>query len=56
MPREILKAIADKHRIDPELLEKLIEYESTKVHLRKRRGARKDLRRIIETFLEKETS
>ena len=51
---ELIKEIAESSGADPELLKKLIEYERPKVHLERRRGARDELRRMIERHLEVE--
>jgi hypothetical protein len=44
----LLTDIAEKHEVHPDLLKQLIEYEQGRVHLKKRRGAKKDIQRIIE--------
>ena len=52
---ELIKEIALKHNIDPALIQRLVEYEQTKVHLQKRRGARDDLRLLIEQHIEEQS-
>lgn len=49
---ELLREIAERHSVDPELVKSLIEFESTKVHLEKRRGAKKHIRKAIQNWLE----
>jgi hypothetical protein len=44
----LLQEIAEKHEVDADLLEQLIVFERTKVHLEKRRGAKKQIRKMIE--------
>lgn len=44
----LLTEIAEKHDVDPDLLKDLIDYEQGRVHLKKRRGAKGDIQRIIE--------
>jgi hypothetical protein len=53
---QILQEIADEFEIDTTLLHDLIEYEHSKVHLTKRRGARNDIRQIIEQWIESQPS
>lgn len=52
---ELIKEIAVKHNIDPALILRLVEYEQTRVHLQRRRGARDDLRRLIEQHIEEQS-
>jgi hypothetical protein len=49
--RGLLTEIAEKHDTDPALLQKLIDYEQGRVHLRKRRGAKADIQRAIEEHI-----
>ena len=44
----LLTDVAEKHDVDPDLLKQLIGYEQGRVHLQKRRGAKDEIRRIIE--------
>jgi hypothetical protein len=44
----LLTDVAEKHNVDPKLLKDLIDYEQGRVHLKKRRGAKDDIQRIIE--------
>ena len=53
---EILEQVTSEHNVDIELLTTLIEYERDRVHLKKRRGARDDLRHGIEQWLEEQNS
>lgn len=48
----IIYEVAQKHGADPELVRQLLQYEQSKVHLERRRGAKDDLRRIIEQHIE----
>ena len=52
---KLTKEVAARHKVDPALIQLLVEYEQTKVHLQKRRGAREDLRRLIEQHMEKKS-
>ncbi|RMG75356.1 MAG: hypothetical protein D6711_06855 [Chloroflexi bacterium] len=52
----ILEEVAKEFQVDTRLLHSLIEYEQSKVHLLKRRGAKNDLRQIIERWIEEQTS
>ena len=52
----ILEEVAKEFQVDTQLLHNLIKYEQSKVHLLKRRGAKNDLRRIIEQWIEGQTS
>jgi hypothetical protein len=49
---KLIAEVAQKHDVDPELIQQLIEYEQTKVHLERRRGAKDELRRIIDLHIE----
>lgn len=51
---ELIEEIADKHKLDPELLRRLIAFEVPKIHLERRRGAKDGIRRILEEWIEKE--
>ena len=46
---ELIREAAKKHGTSPDLLKKLLEWERPRVHLNKRRGLKKDLRRILES-------
>jgi hypothetical protein len=52
---ELITQCAERHAIASELVRRLIEYEKTKVHLERRRGAKEDLRRIIEAHIEEQS-
>ena len=49
---ELLKKLAQKHDVAERLIRRLIAYEQSRVHLRKRSGVKNELRRIIEKHLE----
>lgn len=49
---ELLNSIAEKHQVDVVLIRRLIEFEKEKVHLERRRGAKDNIRRMIEDWLE----
>lgn len=51
---ELLTSIAEKHDIDINLLIQLMEYEHTKVHLERRRGAKNEIQHMIEQWIEKQ--
>lgn len=53
---EMVQEGAEKYGVSPSLIQQLIEYEQTRVHLQKRRGSRDDLRQIIEQYLEEQSS
>jgi hypothetical protein len=53
---KIIREVAAEHQVDPELLRRLIQVEQDKVHLERRRGAKDELRRIIEEHLEENKS
>jgi hypothetical protein len=46
--RELLEEVAKECGVDVALLEKLIEYEQSVLHLEKRRGAKERLRELLE--------
>lgn len=48
---QLLTNIAEKHDVSPDLLKELIEYEQGRVHLERRPGAKKEIRRKIEERL-----
>jgi len=48
---KIIDEVAQKHGADPGLIRQLLEYEETKVHLQRRRGAKDELRRRIEQHI-----
>lgn len=52
----ILEAVAKEFQVDTNLLDSLIDYEQSKVHLVKRRGAKNDLRHLIEQWIERQKS
>jgi predicted kinase len=52
--RELLAEIADEHDVDINLLEDLLSYEQTKVHLERRRGAKSEIQHMIEQWIEKQ--
>ena len=54
MDKEFVERAAQQHGVEPELLLRLIEYEATKVHLQKRRGAKAAVRELIEQSLTEE--
>jgi len=49
---DLIRRAAENHGADPELIQQLVEYEQTRVHLERRRGAKDDLRRLIEQHIE----
>lgn len=51
---KLVSQIAEKHKVTPELIERLVAYEQTKVHLERRRGAKDELRRVIEQHIEEQ--
>ena len=51
---DLVSNIAESHEVDSELINKLIEYEQTKIHLKLRRGAKHDIKRLIEKHLGEE--
>lgn len=46
--KNLLKEVAHNHDVDPDLLHELISYEQGRVHLKKRRGAKSDIKQTIE--------
>lgn len=48
----LLREVAAKHGVDPRLLLQLIAIEREKVHLERRRGAKDELRAVIESHVE----
>ncbi len=51
---ELVEEIAEKHDVDAKLIQRLVDYEKTMVHLQKRRGAKDELRRLIEQHIEEQ--
>lgn len=49
---DLLRKISNEHQVDVRLIEELIDFEKTKVHLERRRGAKDHIRRTIETWSE----
>jgi hypothetical protein len=49
---DLIGEVARRHGVDRKLIERLIDYEKTKVHLSKRRGAKGELRQMIEKHIE----
>ena len=49
---KLLEEVSEKHQVDLPLLQELINFESTKVHLQRRRGAKGGIRKMIEDWLE----
>ena len=49
---QLLQEIGEKHQIDLALLQDLVEFETTKVHLQRRQGAKNKIRKMIEDWLE----
>ena len=52
---ELVCETAEKHNVEPALIRLLVEYEQTKVHLQRRRGAKGELRRLIEQHIEEQS-
>ena len=50
---DLIERIAEKHETSAELLSRLLEYEKSKVHLNKRRGAKDEIRRMITKHSER---
>jgi hypothetical protein len=50
--RELLESVAKECNVNVDLLQEIINYEETILHLEKRRGAKERLREIIENHLE----
>jgi hypothetical protein len=46
--RRLLEEVAAEYDVDATLLQELIDYEQTRVHLQRRRGAKADIQQIIE--------
>ncbi len=51
---ELVEEIAEKRKVDAKLIQRLIDYEKTKVHRQRRRGAKDELRRLIERHIEEQ--
>ena len=49
---DLIPEIAMKHNVNPELIQRLIGMEKSKVHLWKRRGVKDELRKLIEEHIE----
>ncbi|MFC1976418.1 DNA modification system-associated small protein [Chloroflexota bacterium] len=49
---QLLQEVSEKHQVDLQLLQNLIAFEATKVHMQRRRGAKDGLRKLIEDWLE----
>lgn len=49
---KLIRDAAEEHGTSVELLSELLEWERSRVHLGKRRGLKKDLRRILERHCE----
>lgn len=49
---QLLQKIGNLHQVDVGLIEELIDFEKTKVHMERRRGAKDHIRRTIETWVE----
>jgi hypothetical protein len=49
---DLIEEVATRHDVDRKLIECLIDYERKRVHLSKRRGAKDDLRQLIEKHIE----
>lgn len=54
--QQILEEVAMEFDVDLNLLSEMINYERDKVHLKKRRGAKDELRKMIEQWIEKQSS
>ena len=52
MDSDLIQEVATKHRVDAKLIEQLVDYEQTRVHLERRRGAKDQLRALIEQSIE----
>jgi hypothetical protein len=44
--------VAENHDVEPDLLHDLISYEQGRVHLKKRRGAKSDIKQMIQERLD----
>ena len=49
---DLIREITEKHGVDARLLQDLLKVELGKVHLERRRGAKDELRSIIEQHLD----
>ena len=49
---DLIRTIAEKHSCDDDLIRRMIDYEQSKVHLERRRGAKDELRRLLEKHTE----
>jgi hypothetical protein len=49
---ELIRQLSERHKVDADLISQLLQYEQTKIHMERRRGAKDELRRIIEKHLE----
>ncbi len=49
---KLLQEAASEHEVDAKLLERLVEIERPKVHLKTRRNVKVELRRAIEEHME----
>ena len=49
---DLINETARKHNVDPDLIRGLLAVEQSKVHLRKRRGAKDELRQLVEKHIE----
>lgn len=47
-----LDQLAHENEVDIELIHQLLNYEQSRAHLKTRRGARDDLRKMIEDWME----
>lgn len=52
MDSDLIQEVATKHQVDAKLIEQLVDYEQTRVHLERRRGAKDQLRALIEQSIE----
>lgn len=52
----LLEQVAKEFNVDTQLLHSLIQYEQSRVHLLRRRGAKNELRQIIEQWIGKQVS
>ena len=48
MDNGLIKEVAENYGVDADLIKTLLAYEQTRVHLDKRRGAKDQLRTLIE--------
>ncbi len=49
---ELLSEVSAEYNVDPGLLRQLVDLENTKVHLERRRGAKNQIRQMIENHLD----